>query len=197
MKINSVTRNTMRNMITNIRLNSNVSSLSSVKPVNKLETSANGMSQNSAVLVKENFYDSIENKIKEEKQDKFQKNRENQRQNKRENQKSLYTVSEKDKETLDFLKSMINKFNTSIDNVKRIDFARNEINFYTIKSVIDSHSRFLSSIGITTDKFSHFHLNEQVFVKEIMQNPQKLTLLLEPQTGVIRKLCNSFGKMLI
>lgn len=197
MKINSVTRNTMRNMITNIRLNSNVSSLSSVKPVNKLETSANGMSSNSSVLVKENFYDSIENKIKEEKEDKFQKNKKNQKQSSTKDKKSLYKVSEKDKETLDFLKSIIKKFNTSIDNIKRIDLARNEINFYTIKTVIDNNSRFLSSIGITTDKFSHFHLNEEIFVKEIMQNPQKLTLLLEPQTGVIRKLCDSFGKMLI
>lgn len=197
MKINSVTRNTMRNMITNIRLNSNVSSLSSVKPVNKLETSANGMSSNSSVLVKENFYDSIENKIKEEKEDKFQKNKKNQKQSSTKDKKSLYKVSEKDKETLDFLKSIIKKFNTSIDNIKRIDLARNEINFYTIKTAIDNNSRFLSSIGITTDKFSHFHLNEEIFVKEIMQNPQKLTLLLEPQTGVIRKLCDSFGKMLI
>lgn len=48
-----------------------------------------------------------------------------------------------------------------------------------------------------TDKLSHFYVNEEVFVREIMTYPQKLNNLLEPQTGVIRKICDSFGNMLL
>jgi len=69
--------------------------------------------------------------------------------------------------------------------------------FFKIKKVIDENSRFLASIGIFTDKVSHFYIKEDVFVSEIMKNPQKIPMLLEPSTGVIRKICDSFGKYLV
>ncbi|EJU23480.1 hypothetical protein HMPREF9630_02105 [Peptoanaerobacter stomatis] len=190
MKITPATRNTMSNMISNVRLNSNVNSLHSVKEVGMIDTSNNAMSSDASVLAKEYFYDKLSKKEKEPNKNAFSKEE-------KQNKKSLFTVSEKDRETLDFLNSMFIKFNSSMDNIKKIDIARGQNNFYKIKNVINENSRFLASIGIMTDKLSHFYVNEEVFVREIMTYPQKLNNLLEPQTGVIRKICDSFGNMLL
>lgn len=191
MKINPVTRNTMSKMIANVRLNS-VTDVSTVGKTEKIDTQNNAMSTTSGELMKEHFYYKLEKK---------EDNRENK--DKRGNfkgkspQKSLYERSKEDDETLDFIKSMLEKFNTSMETVKSVDLARNQSEFFKIKKVIDENSRFLASIGIFTDKVSHFYIKEDVFVSEIMKNPQKIPMLLEPSTGVIRKICDSFGKYLV
>ena len=191
MKINPVTRNTMSKMIANVRLNS-VTDVSTVGKTEKIDTQNNAMSTTSGELMKEHFYYKLEKK---------EDNRENK--DKRGNfkgkspQKSLYERSKEDDETLDFIKSMLEKFNTSMETVKSVDLARNQSEFFKIKKVIDENSRFLASIGILTDKVSHFYIKEDVFVSEIMKNPQKIPMLLEPSTGVIRKICDSFGKFLV
>ena len=188
MKVTPATRNTMSNMISNVRLNSNVTGLSAVKEVERIDTSNNSMSTNSQIITKDYFYDKLEKKEKEMEEKNFHKNDE---------KKKEIKISKEEKETIDFLKNMFKKFNNSMDNIKRIDMARNQNNFFKIKKVIDENSRFMASIGIMNDKLSHFYIKEEVFVKEIMKSPQKIHQLLEPQTGVIRKLCDSFGKMLI
>lgn len=191
MKINPVTRNTMSKMISNVRLNS-VTDVSTVGKTEKIDTQNNAMSTTSGELMKEHFYYKLEKK---------EDNGENK--DKRGNfkgkspQKSLYERSKEDDETLDFIKSMLEKFNTSMETVKSVDLARNQSEFFKIKKVIDENSRFLASIGILTDKVSHFYIKEDVFVSEIMKNPQKIPMLLEPSTGVIRKICDSFGKYLV
>lgn len=191
MKINPVTRNTMSKMIANVRLNS-VTDVSTVGKTEKIDTQNNAMSTTSGELMKEHFYYKLEKK---------EDNSENK--DKRGNfkgkspQKSLYERSKEDDETLDFIKSMLEKFNTSMETVKSVDLARNQSEFFKIKKVIDENSRFLASIGILTDKVSHFYIKEDVFVSEIMKNPQKIPMLLEPSTGVIRKICDSFGKFLV
>ena len=191
MKSNPVTRNTMSKMIANVRLNS-VTDVSTVGKTEKIDTQNNAMSTTSGELMKEHFYYKLEKK---------EDNSENK--NNRGNfkgkspQKSLYERSKEDDETLDFLKNMLEKFNTSMETVKSVDLARNQSEFFKIKKVIDENSRFLASIGIFTDKISHFYIKEDVFVSEIMKNPQKIPMLLEPSTGVIRKICDSFGKYLV
>lgn len=190
MKINPVTRNTMSKMISNVRLNS-VTDVSTVGKTEKIDTQNNAMSTTSGELMKEHFY------YKLEKKEDNRENKDNRGNFKGKSpQKSLYERSKEDDETLDFIKSMLEKFNTSMETVKSVDLARNQSEFFKIKKVIDENSRFLASIGIFTDKVSHFYIKEDVFVSEIMKNPQKITMLLEPSTGVIRKLCDSFGKML-
>ena len=191
MKINPVTRNTMSKMISNVRLNS-VTDVSTVGKTEKIDTQNNAMSTTSGELMKEHFY------YKLEKKEDNGENKDNRGNFKGKSpQKSLYERSKEDDETLDFIKSMLEKFNTSMETVKSVDLARNQSEFFKIKKVIDENSRFLASIGIFTDKVSHFYIKEDVFVSEIMKNPQKIPILLEPSTGVIRKICNSFGKYLV
>ena len=191
MKINPVTRNTMSKMISNVRLNS-VTDVSTVGKTEKIDTQNNAMSTTSGELMKEHFYYKLEKKEdNREKKD----NRGNFKG--KSPQKSLYERSKEDDETLDFIKNMLEKFNTSMETVKSVDLARNQSEFFKIKKVIDENSRFLASIGIFTDKVSHFYIKEDVFVSEIMKNPQKIPMLLEPSTGVIRKICDSFGKYLV
>lgn len=191
MRINPVTRNTMSKMIANVRLNS-VTDVSTVGKTEKIETQNNAMSTTSGELMKENFYDKLEKKEDDsENSDNKEKFRG------RSSQKSLYEKSKEDDETLNFVKNMLEKFNISLETVKSVDLARNQSEFFKIKKVIDENSRFLASIGIFTDKVSHFYIKEDVFVSEIMKNPQKIPMLLEPSTGVIRKICDSFGKFLV
>ena len=191
MKINPVTRNTMSKMIANVRLNS-VTDVSTVGKTEKIDTQNNAMSTTSGELMKEHFY------YKLEKKEDNSENKDNRGNFKGKSpQKSLYERSKEDDETLDFIKSMLEKFNTSMETVKSVDLARNQSEFFKIKKVIDENSRFLASIGILTDKVSHFYIKEDVFVSEIMKNPQKIPMLLEPSTGVIRKICDSFGKYLV
>jgi hypothetical protein len=191
MKINPVTRNTMSKMIANVRLNS-VTDVSTVGKTEKIDTQNNAMSTTSGELMKEHFY------YKLEKKEDNRENKDNRGNFKGKSpQKSLYARSKEDDETLDFIKSMLEKFNTSMETVKSVDLARNQSEFFKIKKVIDENSRFLASIGIFTDKVSHFYIKEDVFVSEIMKNPQKIPMLLEPSTGVIRKICDSFGKYLV
>ena len=190
MKINPVTRNTMSKMISNVRLNS-VTDVSTVSKTDKIDTQNQAMSNTSSELMKEHFYD----KLGKKEQSRQDKEREGKFYGKTP-QKSLYEKSKEDDETLSFVKTMLQRFNTSMETVKSVDLARNQSEFFKIKKVIDENSRFLASIGIFTDKVSHFYIKEDVFVSEIMKNPQKITMLLEPSTGVIRKLCDSFGKML-
>ena len=191
MKINPVTRNTMSKMIANVRLNS-VTDVSTVGKTEKIDTQNNAMSTTSGELMKEHFY------YKLEKKEDNRENKDNRGNFKGKSpQKSLYERSKEDDETLDFIKSMLEKFNTSMETVKSVDLARNQSEFFKIKKVIDENSRFLASIGILTDKVSHFYIKEDVFVSEIMKNPQKIPMLLEPSTGVIRKICDSFGKYLV
>jgi len=191
MKINPVTRNTMSKMISNVRLNS-VTDVSTVGKTEKIDTQNNAMSTTSGELMKEHFY------YKLEKKEDNRENKDNRGNFKGKSpQKSLYERSKEDDETLDFIKSMLEKFNTSMETVKSVDLARNQSEFFKIKKVIDENSRFLASIGIFTDKVSHFYIKEDVFVSEIMKNPQKIPMLLEPSTGVIRKICDSFGKFLV
>lgn len=191
MKINPVTRNTMSKMIANVRLNS-VTDVSTVGKTEKIDTQNNAMSTTSGELMKEHFY------YKLEKKEDNGENKDNRGNFKGKSpQKSLYERSKEDDETLDFIKSMLEKFNTSMETVKSVDLARNQSEFFKIKKVIDENSRFLASIGILTDKVSHFYIKEDVFVSEIMKNPQKIPMLLEPSTGVIRKICDSFGKYLV
>jgi len=191
MKINPVTRNTMSKMIANVRLNS-VTDVSTVGKTEKIDTQNNAMSTTSGELMKEHFY------YKLEKKEDNRENKDNRGNFKGKSpQKSLYERSKEDDETLDFIKSMLEKFNTSMETVKSVDLARNQSEFFKIKKVIDENSRFLASIGIFTDKVSHFYIKEDVFVSEIMKNPQKIPMLLEPSTGVIRKICDSFGKYLV
>jgi len=191
MKINPVTRNTMSKMIANVRLNS-VTDVSTVGKTEKIDTQNNAMSTTSGELMKEHFY------YKLEKKEDNRENKDNRGNFKGKSpQKSLYERSKEDDETLDFIKSMLEKFNTSMETVKSVDLARNQSEFFKIKKVIDENSRFLASIGIFTDKVSHFYIKEDVFVSEIMKNPQKIPMLLEPSTGVIRKICDSFGKFLV
>ncbi|EFM39624.1 hypothetical protein HMPREF0379_0675 [[Eubacterium] yurii subsp. margaretiae ATCC 43715] len=191
MRINPVTRNTMSKMIANVRLNS-VTDVSTVGKTEKIETQNNAMSTTSGELMKENFYDKLEKKEDDsENSDNKEKFRG------RSSQKSLYEKSKEDDETLNFVKNMLEKFNISLETVKSVDLARNQSEFFKIKKVIDDNSRFLASIGIFTDKVSHFYIKEDVFVSEIMKNPQKIPMLLEPSTGVIRKICDSFGKFLV
>ena len=191
MKINPVTRNTMSKMISNVRLNS-VTDVSKVGKTEKIDTQNNAMSTTSGELMKEHFY------YKLEKKEDNSENKDNRRNFKGKSpQKSLYERSKEDDKTLDFIKNMLEKFNTSMETVKSVDLARNQSEFFKIKKVIDENSRFLASIGIFTDKVSHFYIKEDVFVSEIMKNPQKIPMLLEPSTGVIRKICDSFGKYLV
>ena len=191
MKINPVTRNTMSKMISNVRLNS-VTDVSTVGKTEKIDTQNNAMSTTSGELMKEHFY------YKLEKKEDNRENKDNRGNFKgKRPQKSLYERSKEDDETLDFIKNMLEKFNTSMETVKSVDLARNQGEFFKIKKVIDENSRFLASIGIFTDKVSHFYIKEDVFVSEIMKNPQKIPMLLEPSTGVIRKICDSFGKFLV
>jgi hypothetical protein len=191
MKINPVTRNTMSKMIANVRLNS-VTDVSTVGKTEKIDTQNNAMSTTSGELMKEHFY------YKLEKKEDNRENKDNRGNFKGKSpQKSLYERSKEDDETLNFIKSMLEKFNTSMETVKSVDLARNQGEFFKIKKVIDENSRFLASIGIFTDKVSHFYIKEDVFVSEIMKNPQKIPMLLEPSTGVIRKICDSFGKFLV
>lgn len=191
MRINPVTRNTMSKMIANVRLNS-VTDVSTVGKTGKIETQNNAMSTTSGELMKENFYDKLEKKEDDsENSDNKEKFRG------RSSQKSLYEKSNEDDETLNFVKNMLEKFNISLETVKSVDLARNQSEFFKIKKVIDENSRFLASIGIFTDKVSHFYIKEDVFVSEIMKNPQKIPMLLEPSTGVIRKICDRFGKFLV
>ena len=191
MKINPVTRNTMSKMIANVRLNS-VTDVSTVGKTEKIDTQNNAMSTTSGELMKEHFY------YKLEKKEDNGENKDNRGNFKGKSpQKSLYERSKEDDETLDFIKNMLEKFNASMETVKSVDLARNQSEFFKIKKVIDENSRFLASIGIFTDKVSHFYIKEDVFVSEIMKNPQKIPMLLEPSTGVIRKICDSFGKFLV
>ena len=191
MKINPVTRNTMSKMIANVRLNS-VTDVSTVGKTEKIDTQNNAMSTTSGELMKEHFY------YKLEKKEDNRENKDNRGNFKGKSpQKSLYERSKEDDETLNFIKSMLEKFNTSMETVKSVDLARNQGEFFKIKKVIDENSRFLASIGIFTDKVSHFYIKEDVFVSEIMKNPQKIPMLLEPSTGVIRKICDSFGKFFV
>ena len=190
MKINPVTRNTMSKMISNVRLNS-VTDVSTVSKTDKIDTQNQAMSNTSGELMKEHFYD----KLGKKEQSSQDKEREGKFYGKTP-QKSLYEKSKEDDETLSFVKTMLQRFNTSMETVKSVDLARNQSEFFKIKKVIDENSRFLASIGIFTDKVSHFYIKEDVFISEIMKNPQKITMLLEPTTEVIRKLCDSFGKML-
>ena len=191
MKINPVTRNTMSKMISNVRLNS-VTDVSTVGKTEKIDTQNNAMSTTSGELMKEHFY------YKLEKKEDNRENKDNRGNFKGKSpQKSLYERSKEDDETLDFIKNMLEKFNTSMETVKSVDLARNQSEFFKIKKVIDENSRFLASIGIFTDKVSHFYIKEDVFVSEIMKNPQKIPMLLEPSTGAIRKICDSFGKYLV
>jgi len=191
MKINPVTRNTMSKMIANVRLNS-VTDVSTVGKTEKIDTQNNAMSTTSGELMKEHFY------YKLEKKEDNRENKDNRGNFKgKRPQKSLYERSKEDDETLDFIKNMLEKFNNSMETVKSVDLARNQGEFFKIKKVIDENSRFLASIGIFTDKVSHFYIKEDVFVSEIMKNPQKIPMLLEPSTGVIRKICDSFGKFLV
>ena len=190
MKINPVTRNTMSKMISNVRLNS-VTDVSTVSKTDKIDTQNQAMSNTSSELMKEHFYDKL-GKKEQSSQDKERDGKFNGKTP----QKSLYEKSKEDDETLSFVKTMLQRFNTSMETVKSVDLARNQSEFFKIKKVIDENCRFLASIGIFTDKVSHFYIKEDVFVSEIMKNPQKITMLLEPSTGVIRKSCDSFGKML-
>lgn len=207
MRVSPTIRNTMTRMISDVRMSGNVASISAVSAVPAIDTKNNEMSSTSSELMKEAFYDKLEQKEKNMTKNKGNSNSQvsnplpnrgmrDAKVNKDANKKTLYEVSEKDRETLDFLNSMIDRFNKSIENIKMIDLARGQNNFANIKRTIDENSRFLSSIGIYTDKLSHFYIKEDVFVSEIMKNPQKISGLLEPSTGVIRKLCDSFGKML-
>lgn len=210
MKVSPTTRYNMTRMISDVRMQGNVSKIQSVSAIDKIDTSNNAMSSTSGELLKEAFYDKLERNEKNKKEEQAdgktstQKNIKttnlrhniNNKEDKTDKKNSLYKVSEKDTDTINFIKSMLEKFNKSIDTIKVIDLARSQNNYFNIKKVTDENSRFLTSIGISTDKLGHFSINEDIFVEQIMKNPQKISTLLEPSTGIIRKLCDSFGGML-
>ena len=210
MKVSPTTRYNMTRMISDVRMQGNVSKIQSVSAIDKIDTSNNSMSSTSGELLKEAFYDKLERNEKNKKEvqadekKSTQKNINttnlrhniNNKEDKIDKKNSLYKVSEKDTDTINFIKSMLEKFNKSIDTIKVIDLARSQNNYFNIKKVTDENSRFLTGIGIGTDKLGHFSINEDIFVEQIMKNPQKISTLLEPSTGIIRKLCDSFGGML-
>ncbi|MBF1051878.1 MAG: hypothetical protein HXL16_06690 [Peptostreptococcaceae bacterium] len=210
MKVSPTTRYNMTRMISDVRMQGNVSKIQSVSAIDKIDTSNNAMSSTSGELLKEAFYDKLERNEKNKKEEQAdektstQKNIKttnlrhniNNKEDKTDKKNSLYKVSEKDTDTINFIKSMLEKFNKSIDTIKVIDLARSQNNYFNIKKVTDENSRFLTGIGIGTDKLGHFSINEDIFVEQIMKNPQKISTLLEPSTGIIRKLCDSFGGML-
>ena len=210
MKVSPTTRYNMTRMISDVRMQGNVSKIQSVSAIDKIDTSNNAMSSTSGELLKEDFYDKLERNEKNKKEvqadekTSTQKNIKttnlrhniNNKEDKTDKKNSLYKVSEKDTDTINFIKSMLEKFNKSIDTIKVIDLARSQNNYFNIKKVTDENSRFLTGIGIGTDKLGHFSINEDIFVEQIMKNPQKISTLLEPSTGIIRKLCDSFGGML-
>lgn len=210
MKVSPTTRYNMTRMISDVRMQGNISKIQSVSAIDKIDTSNNAMSSTSGELLKEAFYDKLERNEKNKKEEQAdektstQKNIKttnlrhniNNKEDKTDKKNSLYKVSEKDTDTINFIKSMLEKFNKSIDTIKVIDLARSQNNYFNIKKVTDENSRFLTGIGIGTDKLGHFSINEDIFVEQIMKNPQKISTLLEPSTGIIRKLCDSFGGML-
>lgn len=209
MKVSPTTRYNMTRMISDVRMQGNVSKIQSVSAIDKIDTSNNSMSSTSGELLKEDFYDKLERNEKNKKEVQADEKKSTQKNIKTTNlrhtinkedtldkKNSLYKVSEKDADTINFIRSMLEKFNKSIDTVKVIDLARSQNNYFNIKKVTDENSRFLTGIGISTDKLGHFSIKEDIFVEQIMKNPQKISTLLEPSTGIIRKLCDSFGGML-
>lgn len=190
MRISPTTRSNMSKMISNVRLNSNVSNVSPVKEMNKLESSTQNSNFSSNELNKEIFYDIIERNSKEKTL--LEKNKDDSK-----NKTSVYDISEADMQTLNFMKNMLFRFNKSLDNIKKIDLIKNTHEFYNVKKCIDEHSRFLNSLGIKINQLTQFSLNEELFVNEIMHNPNNIKVLLDPTNGIIRKICDSFGKMLL
>ena len=209
MKVSPTTRYNMTRMISDVRMQGNVSKIQSVSAIDKIDTSNNSMSSTSGELLKEAFYDKLERNEKNKKEVQADEKKSTQKninttnlrhtinkEDTSDKKNSLYKVSEKDADTINFIRSMLEKFNKSTDTIKVIDLARSQNNYFNIKKVTDENSRFLTSIGISTDKLGHFSINEDIFVEQIMKNPQKISTLLEPSTGIIRKLCDSFGGML-
>ena len=209
MKVSPTTRYNMTRMISDVRMQGNVSKIQSVSAIDKIDTSNNSMSSTSGELLKEAFYDKLERNEKNKKEVQADEKKSTQKninttnlrhtinkEDTSDKKNSLYKVSEKDADTINFIRSMLEKFNKSIDTIKVIDLARSQNNYFNIKKVTDENSRFLTSIGISTDKLGHFSINKDIFVEQIMKNPQKISTLLEPSTGIIRKLCDSFGGML-
>lgn len=209
MKVSPTTRYNMTRMISDVRMQGNVSKIQSVSAIDKIDTSNNSMSSTSGELLKEAFYDKLERNEKNKKEVQADEKKSTQKninttnlrhtinkEDTSDKKNSLYKVSEKDADTINFIRYMLEKFNKSIDTIKVIDLARSQNNYFNIKKVTDENSRFLTGIGISTDKLGHFSVNEDIFVEQIMKNPQKISTLLEPSTGIIRKLCDSFGGML-
>ena len=68
MKVSPTTRYNMTRMISDVRMQGNVSKIQSVSAIDKIDTSNNSMSSTSGELLKEAFYDKLERNEKNKKE---------------------------------------------------------------------------------------------------------------------------------
>lgn len=136
---------------------------------------------------KEHFYEKLSEH--QEKNDEFEKNKQQQS-----NQQSAYTFTEDELEMINFLKNAFKNFNLKIDNIKNIDRLQSKNNMAIFKNEISPLSKFLGSIGILFDKFSHFYIKEDVFAKGIRTYPAKLRQLTDPSVGALKKITDALSK---
>ena len=69
MKVSPTTRYNMTRMISDVRMQGNVSKIQSVSAIDKIDTSNNSMSSTSGELLKEAFYDKLERNEKNKKEE--------------------------------------------------------------------------------------------------------------------------------
>lgn len=147
---------------------------------------------------KENFYDQLD-KQKEKESEKDFENKKRQQQNKKNvakpKEKEKYIFSKEERDTLDSLKRAFDTFNKKIDEIKNVDRLMGNANLTIFKTNTANQTKFLASIGIYTDKFSHFYIKEEMFVNEIKKYPSKLRQLTDPSSGTLRAINTWLGKV--
>lgn len=137
---------------------------------------------------KESFYDSLADH--RGKKTDFEKEKE-----KNKKGEQSYNFTKQELEMIEFLKNAFNNFNGRIDQIKNLDRLRGGGRLIEFKKSISNDVRFLSSIGIYTDKFDHFNIRDEDFARNIRKLPGKLPMLTDPQTGILRKITDALGKV--
>lgn len=187
MKVNPITRGALNRTpasfktgnVESVRATGPTSAVSSVNPENASPNS---------LLSYGYYYDKL-NKKDDENKEEFEKDRHGREKNP--------NYSEEEKNVINTLNNLFDKFNHAVERIKKVDIAKSTDYLGKVKNAYNKNSRFLSKAGISMDKMAHFKLSPQLLTRRIMQDPSTIQKLLNPESGVIKELMKSFGTMLV
>lgn len=190
MRVSRVNRSRISDIV--VSRNTVVNSVSGVDRAPSVFAVENNTAENSSnfLLSKEAFYDNME-RMNKEQEDYLAKLAEEELRKRQNN-----WVSSSEDDVVAFIHETIDKFNSAIEYVKKVDVAKKQNGLEKILHTVTAHNRPLSNLGILVNREHHMQLNQDKFLTTVSKSPHHLKLLLDPEKGILRKIHDSFMEVL-